>query len=93
MCDNPRTFHAVCSNCDSLQEVYFEIWFCRMNPDGRVPAPGPHGNMNRNLETACTDEYCSPDTATVDNEKINEEYLKSHEVHDRCKKCDHLIGD
>jgi len=85
-------FKKYCGNCDKNQIVYWEIWYCDKNPDGLSSGMGNHGN-DIDGTTTCEDNYCRPQTDQVDNDKINEEYVKTHEVHPRCRVCDHLIGD
>lgn len=66
------------------------MWFCKMNPDGKIPQIKPHGNEIDGV-TTCEDDYCQPDTCVIDK-PLTPEYISHHEVHERCSEC-HQMQD
>ena len=71
-------------------ELYYELWHCDKNPEGRTDIEFTknydHGNSIDDC-TTCEDDYCSPQI-TVIWEKPTDEFIKTHEIHTRCSKCD-----
>ena len=71
-----------CHECNEVQKSYWELNYCDKNPQGIDPMDWLHGN-----DDECSDEYCNPDSATVDVSEIDPEYVKGHAVHERCAVC------
>lgn len=79
-----------CADCEKIVETYWELWSCDKNPEGLTKPPMPHGNIIDDTIT-CDDEYCNPTDGEVDKSEITPEYVRTHEVHERCCECDQFM--
>lgn len=84
---------SVCCN----EDTWWQICSCDKNPEGLIPQPKTHGNIQDDGSTLCEDDYCSPRTDFIilnededDNDYSSENYIKTHEVHERCSKCNQI---
>ena len=77
-----------CGDCNKQVETYWELAYCDKNPEGLLTEPMKHGNEIDGTIT-CEDDYCNPGRQVVENP--TEEYIKTHEVEERCKECDQYI--
>jgi hypothetical protein len=75
-----------CADCDKNVETYWELCFCDKNEDGLSSGLVGHGNEIDGC-TTCEDDYCRPDHTEVDKDRLSPEYIRTHEVDERCSEC------
>ncbi len=78
-------------------EIYWELWTCDKNPQGRTDIEFmenyDHGNSEDEGMTTCEDYYCNPKYEELQEEliELSPNYLKNHEVHERCRECGKIL--
>ena len=82
-----------CSDCEKQVETYWELWSCDKNPEGLSDGLKNHGNIIGDMST-CEDDYCKPTDGEVElqtDPKEKEEYIRTHEVNERCSECHQMM--
>ncbi len=81
-----------CPDCKKIVKTYWELLFCDKNPKGEntVAMGERHGNV-KDGTIRCEDGYCNPQESICEPSEINQVYVDTHSVNQRCMECDQFL--
>ena len=82
MTDSELTANKYCHQCNKMRKTFWELAHCEKNPEGKNTLEIHHGNNE-----ACDDVYCNPERRQVSGKQLTAEYVKTHQVSEKCTEC------